>query len=70
MAVLTDLRNRGVNDVFFVVCEGAEGLPEVVNNVWPKTIVQTCIIHYVEDRIMWTGGHGSGVGAAGLVVAC
>jgi putative transposase len=38
MAVLTDLRNRGVKDVFFVVCDGLKGLPEVVGNVWPLAI--------------------------------
>lgn len=32
MSVLTDLRNRGVEDVFFVVCDGLKGLPEVVTN--------------------------------------
>src|SRR6185437_7520749 len=35
LAVLTDLRNRGSKDVFFVVCDGLKGLPEVVTNVWP-----------------------------------
>jgi hypothetical protein len=38
MAVLTDLRNRGVNDTFFVVCDGLKGLPDVVSNVWPQAI--------------------------------
>jgi transposase-like protein len=38
MSVLTDLRNRGVRDVFFVVCDGLKGLPEVVGNVWPAAI--------------------------------
>ena len=52
MSVLTDLRNRGVRDVFFVVCDGLKGLPEVVSNVWPQAIVQTCIIHYADLRIM------------------
>ena len=54
MSVLTDLRNRGVKDVFFVVCDGLKGLPEVVGNVWPQAIVQTCIIHYPDIRIMPT----------------
>jgi putative transposase len=45
MSVLTDLRNRGVKDVFFVVCDGLKGLPEVVGNAWPQAIVQTCIVH-------------------------
>ena len=49
MSVLTDIRNRGVKDVFFVVCDGLKGLPEVVANVWPLTIVQTCIIHLIRN---------------------
>jgi putative transposase len=43
MSVLTDIRNRGVRDVFFLVCDGLKGLPEVVGSVWPLTTVQTCI---------------------------
>jgi transposase-like protein len=35
IAVLTDVRNRGGKDTFFVVCDGLKGLPEVVKNVWP-----------------------------------
>jgi putative transposase len=49
MSVLTDLRNRGVKDVFFVVCDGLKGLPEVVGNVWPLAIVQTCIVHLIRN---------------------
>jgi transposase len=46
---LTDLRNRGVRDVFLVVCDGLKGLSEVVGNVWPAAIVQTCIIHLIRN---------------------
>ena len=49
MSVLTDLRNRGVRDVFFVVCDGLKGLPEVVGNAWPQAIVQTCIVHLIRN---------------------
>jgi transposase-like protein len=49
MSVLTDLRNRGVRDTFFVVCDGLKGLPEVVGNVWPQAVVQTCIIHLIRN---------------------
>ena len=49
MSVLTDLKNRGVRDVFFLVCDGLKGLPEVVGNVWPLAIVQTCIIHLIRN---------------------
>jgi len=49
MSVLVDLKNRGIGDVFFLVCDGLKGLPEVVANVWPRTIVQTCIVHLVRN---------------------
>src|SRR4051812_27042573 len=54
MSVLTDLRNRGVRDTFFVVCDGLKGLPEVVSNVWPQAIVQTCIIHLIRNTFRLT----------------
>ena len=46
---LTDLRNRGVRDVFFVVCDGLKGLPDAIGGVWPKATVQTCIIHLIRN---------------------
>jgi transposase-like protein len=54
MSVLTDLKNRGVKDTFFVVCDGLKGLPEVVSNVWPQAIVQTCIIHLIRNTFRLT----------------
>lgn len=50
--VLTELKNRGVTDVLMLVCDGLKGLPEAVEQVWPQTIVQTCIVHYADLRIM------------------
>jgi putative transposase len=49
LAVLTELRNRGIKDVFFVVCDGLKGLPEVVEQAWPQAIVQTCIVHLIRN---------------------
>jgi hypothetical protein len=54
MSVLTDLRNRGVKDVLFVVCAGLKGLPAVVGNVWPQEIVQACIIDLVSTTFRLT----------------
>jgi transposase-like protein len=54
MSVLTDLRNRGVKDVFFVVCDGLKGLPDVVVNVWPQATVQTCIVHLIRNTFRLT----------------
>lgn len=49
MSVLTDIRNRGLKDTFFLVCDGLKDLPEVVSNVWPLTTVQTCVIHLIRN---------------------
>jgi putative transposase len=48
MSVLTDLKNRGIRDVFFVVCDGLKGLPEVVGNAWPQAIVPPCTAHHAD----------------------
>jgi transposase-like protein len=53
MAVLTELRNRGVKDVFFLVCDGLKGLPDSVSAVFPLATVQTCIIHLIRGSIRY-----------------
>ncbi|MFD3677662.1 IS256 family transposase [Streptomyces sp. NPDC058613] len=45
MAVLSELRNRGIEAVCIVVCDGLKGLPDAVTATWPKATVQTCVIH-------------------------
>jgi putative transposase len=51
--VLTEIANRGVDDVCFVICDGLKGLSEVVNDVWPQAIVQTCVIHLIRNSIRY-----------------
>jgi putative transposase len=51
--VLSELRNRGVADVCFVVCDGLRGLPESVSDVWPLAIVQTCVLHLVRNSFRY-----------------
>lgn len=51
--VLTELRNRGVADVFFVVCDGLTGLPDSVAATWPRAIVQACIIHLIRGTFRY-----------------
>jgi putative transposase len=51
--VLTDLKNRGVQDVLMIVCDGLKGLPDAVNTVWPKAIVQTCIVHLLRNSFRY-----------------
>ncbi len=51
--VLTDLKNRGVKDVFFVVCDGLKGLPDSVNAVFPRAIVQAFVIHLIRATLRY-----------------
>lgn len=53
MNVLTDLKNRGVRDVFFVVCDGLKGLADAVNTVFPAAIVQACVIDLVRATLRY-----------------
>ena len=45
LSVLTDLKNRGLADIFFVCCDGLTGLPDAIATAFPLAIVQTCIVH-------------------------
>jgi putative transposase len=51
--VLTELKNRGVRDVLMLVCDGLNGLPEAVGQVWPQTVVQTCIVHLIRTTLRY-----------------
>ena len=51
--MLTELKNRGVEDVFFLICDGLKGLPDAVGVVWPRAIVQTCIIHLLRNTFRY-----------------
>jgi putative transposase len=51
--VLTEIKNRGVADCCIVVCDGLTGLPDAVSSVWPKTIVQTCVIHLLRNSFRY-----------------
>jgi putative transposase len=45
LQVLTEIKNRGVDDVCIVVCDGLKGLPESIAATWPLAVVQTCVLH-------------------------
>jgi putative transposase len=53
MNVLTDIKNRGVVDAFFIVCDGLTGLPDSVAAVFPAAIVQTCIVHLIRGKFRY-----------------
>ncbi|MEV5501370.1 IS256 family transposase [Nonomuraea fuscirosea] len=43
--VLTEIKNRGVGDALMVVCDGLKGLPQAIEQTWPRAVVQTCVVH-------------------------
>ena len=49
MNVLTDIRNRGVKDIFIACMDGLTGFPEAVRAIYPDTKVQLCIVHMVRN---------------------
>ena len=49
--VLTELRNRGLKDIFILCADGLKGLPEAVEAVYPQTTFQTCIVHMVRHSL-------------------
>ena len=53
MRVCSEIKNRGTRDVLIVVCDGLKGLPDAVNAVWEKTIVQTCIVHLLRNSFKY-----------------
>src|ERR1700753_3389917 len=53
LRVLSEIKNRGTKDVLMVVCDGLEGLPDAVNAVWEKAVVQTCIVHLLRNSFKY-----------------
>ncbi|MFX5710023.1 transposase, partial [Acinetobacter baumannii] len=47
LQVVTELRNRGVQDIFIACVDGLKGVPDAIEAVFPKTTVQLCIVHMV-----------------------
>lgn len=51
MNVLTELRNRGVRDIFLVCVDGLKGFPQAIESLFPKAQVQLCIVHMVRASL-------------------
>ena len=51
LSVLTELKNRGVEDILIAAVDGLKGFPEAIESVFPKTQVQLCIVHLVRGSL-------------------
>ena len=57
LSVCTELKNRGAEDVLMAVCDGLTGLPDAINHVWPRTVVQTCAVHLLRNSFKYASRH-------------
>ena len=53
LGVLTELRNRGLNDIFIASVDGLKGFPDAIETVYPDTQVQLCIVHMVRYSLKY-----------------
>ena len=53
LSVLTEIKNRGVEDVCMVVCDGLKGLPESITTTWQLATVQACILHLIRNTFRY-----------------
>ena len=51
LQVLTEMKNRGVKDIFIACVDGLKGFPEAIETVYPRTQVQLCIVHLVRASL-------------------
>jgi putative transposase len=49
--VLTELKNRGLNDILIACVDGLKGFPEAINAVYPETQIQLCIVHMARNSL-------------------
>jgi putative transposase len=51
LAVMNELKNRGVQDILIAVIDGLKGFPEAITAVFPETEIQTCIVHLIRNSL-------------------
>ncbi len=53
LSVLTDLKNRGIEDILIAAVDGLKGFPEAIKSIFPKTEVQLCVIHQIRNSLKY-----------------
>ena len=66
LRVMSELKNRGVEDILIAVVDGLKGFPEAINAVFPQTVVQTCIVHLIRNSMDFASWKDRGAIAAEL----
>ena len=53
LSVLTELKNRGLNDIFITCIDGLNGFPDAIEAVYPKAKVQVCVVHAIRNSLRY-----------------
>jgi len=53
LSVLTDLNNRGLEDILIACVDGLTGFPDAINAIFPQTEVQLCVIHQIRNSLKY-----------------
>ena len=53
LSVLTDIQNRGIEDMLIVCVDGLKGFPEAINSIFPKSQVQLCVVHQIRNSLKY-----------------
>ena len=53
LSVLTDLNNRGLEDILIASVDGLKGFPEAIKTIYPKTEVQLCVVHQIRNSLKY-----------------
>lgn len=55
LQVVTELKNRGVQDIFIACVDGLKGFPDAINATFPQTTIQLCLVHMVRNSLQYVG---------------
>jgi putative transposase len=66
LQVLTELKNRGLQDIFIACVDGLKGFPQAIESVYPKSTVQLCIVHLVRASLNYVNWQERKLVAAAL----
>ena len=53
LSIITELKNRGVKDIFIACVDGLKGFPEAIEAIYPKTQVQLCLVHLMRFSLAY-----------------
>jgi putative transposase len=53
LGVITELKNRGIKDIFIACVDGLKGFPKAIESVFPNTQIQLCIVHMIRNSVKY-----------------